>query len=916
MAATAPIVLSSSPSHSIISTTPSRALNAAMSSSPGLPSPSQLFNKTTSLLATSEGASPALKGPALGFIGASSLLRQVHSQERPPSPPIARTKALAEKRNRQSCDKSSTKREKGAIQDDTDGTIRKKPRAPRKKAVAEEGGQNMVVTADTSSAAQLLDMSGLPAVKTSQAKKTQNEGQTKIKKARITKPGATKDTAKVKKSARNPRSKQAAEGTERINEAPSKGEKASKTDDESLNLSEAVRRRRDWTPIEDTVPKFKFLEQDTASPEVSLVVENFPQTDSPAGLVENLMGDFGYAQQDSLSIGDPKFPQDSNGKGLTKRRKVELVDTTIYPPAQPSKAKRSISPKKKPQTITEKATAPFFLARPQPATSLLQYFPASAPLDNIHAVSQDLADTVPATKKRQRKSPVKKATTKKAKKQISDAPILLSPELAIKTATDQDVVFGTSSQLAGGESPTFIRDLRKAMEASESTTEPALESSSTSGSVGMLSGSSARSNVTSYVTSRNLWSIASRDAGGSLLNPEFVNLADTPKLLKTRTIEDATLLPNFVFLDAQRTSIEANAERDVAKDALNPIEKGFLEAAPTTEQRTIDVEPIIYEHVAKLSTKGRFKSRSPMKRAKKNVAPDNSEPPQTRSLPGGMPNYQGFTTAELSKTVASYAFKPIKRREAMIALLERCWENKQRTVLQALPPNIKTPQQPNAETLLSEAPKKNNSPEKKKARKTATVSVTAERNFAQNASPKKPRGRPRKVSTDGLSPQKRLATTSRKVEEPPIPQRSMTPHLIDDISDSDSTPPTPSPPRRSSSKPIPHLPLSAQKSAKPATANPASTPPLSSPDILDFITQAITSATPTHNPGILTWHERILMYEPLIIEDLTRWLNEEGLGKVATDEEVGTAKVREWCERRGVCWAWRGGWRGNKVGRE
>jgi hypothetical protein len=54
-----------------------------------------------------------------------------------------------------------------------------------------------------------------------------------------------------------------------------------------------------------------------------------------------------------------------------------------------------------------------------------------------------------------------------------------------------------------------------------------------------------------------------------------------------------------------------------------------------------------------------------------------------------------------------------------------------------------------------------------------------------------------------------------------------------------------------------------------------------------------------------TWNEKILMYDPIILEDFTAWLNVEGLGLVGDDREVGTASVREWCESKGVCCCWK-----------
>ena len=60
-----------------------------------------------------------------------------------------------------------------------------------------------------------------------------------------------------------------------------------------------------------------------------------------------------------------------------------------------------------------------------------------------------------------------------------------------------------------------------------------------------------------------------------------------------------------------------------------------------------------------------------------------------------------------------------------------------------------------------------------------------------------------------------------------------------------------------------------------------------------------------------TWREKILMYDPIVLEELTAWLNTEGFQAIGEDREVGPLQVREWCEQNGVCCLGvGGGWRG------
>ena len=54
----------------------------------------------------------------------------------------------------------------------------------------------------------------------------------------------------------------------------------------------------------------------------------------------------------------------------------------------------------------------------------------------------------------------------------------------------------------------------------------------------------------------------------------------------------------------------------------------------------------------------------------------------------------------------------------------------------------------------------------------------------------------------------------------------------------------------------------------------------------------------------------MLMYEPIILEDLTAWLNTEGLNRIDEDNEVSPEQVKAWCEGRSVCCLWRENLRG------
>ncbi|KAI9830515.1 MAG: hypothetical protein M1819_005473 [Sarea resinae] len=80
--------------------------------------------------------------------------------------------------------------------------------------------------------------------------------------------------------------------------------------------------------------------------------------------------------------------------------------------------------------------------------------------------------------------------------------------------------------------------------------------------------------------------------------------------------------------------------------------------------------------------------------------------------------------------------------------------------------------------------------------------------------------------------------------------------------------------------------------------------------LIHQITRAITTESPTHHSDRPSWHEKILLYDPIVLEDLAAWLNTEGLTRVGVDQEVGPAVVRKWCEERGVCCLWKANLKG------
>lgn len=512
--------------------------------------------------------------------------------------------------------------------------------------------------------------------------------------------------------------------------------------------------------------------------------------------------------------------------------------------------KRSKSPKKKPRTITAIATAQY---EPVKADSMAQD-PASKFFEARSASSRDVdpncgrQTSMAAQEKtkanRCRKSPSKVSkekaekqknpkTTKKPKR-VSAGKKLHSPEAALKRAERQDLMFGTSSQLASEESPTTMRQLQQAIRESEATA-PVLETHHDA----IIDLSHMRRSSSLIKASRQLWSVAARDHDDGTLAAE--PKASEYNSLGT-TADNGT---SFVHIDAVLSESPAAPRAD------------------TNTQNSGKVAPSeAYAEKASSHDQGHGKA----------VASDNTVADKAENSSDG-----------------------------------------QRDVLQPVTDNARLKSEQGPQYLIS--------------KEDPSESV---RDYISSKPAKKPRGRPRK---DPCQPPK-----PRKPRKPPASDAKSTPtkrrrkpvaskktsqladesewHQIDDISDCEPSP-TPSPPRRRASQPPPpaqplELTSTAPKQAPfTSTSKRSNTGPINETEqhlwpslsarLFPLLTAIVKTEPPTTDPKKPSWHEKILMYDPIIAEDFTDWLkdriNVEGLEKNGLKPWM----VQKWCEENSIC---------------
>jgi Slx4 endonuclease len=768
-----------------------------------------------------------------------------------------------------------------------------------------------------------------------------------------------------------------------------------------LRLDKAPSRRLDWTP-----PTIRTSQGASKPP--------------PPSFSGNLLGNFGY---DAAVNGPRKIPVTSNYDEVfpIKRRKLDIVENVtaaqtnsmvalpLVPNTERStkdtSTKRNKSPKKKYTTITGLATSHYFGDGRNEASSMMQYLSAS----QQRAQSDEVTD-IPDTAKR-------KKTTKKMKaaKKAAPKPVLLSPDSAMKVFEGQDTLFGSASQLARDESPTLIRDTVQAIKQSEGTT---LMSDPISTQITIPTSEPTETpkaydkrGVSKFVKTRNLWSAAGRDEENALLQVDTVDMFDSPAIRLAFAGKDALLEPSAPrFRDSEspekqirgqeagKKVINSGSKCNAVRPMINSWQRHDTSSVIDIDQLGLRTPRSLASHKAHHQARGLHTTAAT--KSSSNEVPNKASGAETGKAPKASaipkPSFNGFTTDQLATRLKSYGFKPIKKREKMIEILNKCWEDQHnrengqnvgntdsldKTIemshsdflskvhdISARPvPKVKNARgRPKKEGT---APAEKKTSRKSKSEKPVEASATGEKDTLptttkRGKSDAQPRSRKPKAAAatpTKPSPLKPTSKAKSRADKALVSEDNVLD--IDDIEDDDGTsdiedvhidntgvkttvrtakqrassvPPSSDafepaswlrekcPPTRVEETGTALHPSSISTSIT-ATATPLSdktvTPPSTSStssqsNLTSQITLAITTfkTPPDHNSQQNpTFHQKILMYDPIILEDLAAWLNTEGFKQIGEDREVGPIEVRSWCEERGICCLWRGGWRGNSV---
>ena len=950
MATRAIAILSSSPPPiRPPSPSPAHTTATSKSSSPGLPSPSSFFTKPPS--------------QAIGFTTAASLLRSNHFRAT----------------------------ENGTNLDESDSgklpkTVKKAAILPRKSRKPIAKSASFVLNSDDLASTQFA---GLDA--------TQVQGKRPdLETFRL----ENAPTEKPKRAPRKPK-KQDGQSEKPVKKTASKSAHfrtlpvpagGSATDigvqdtlESAISPVQAPRRRLSWTPVKNSTSA-------PARPETPASVKS-QDDERPTKSLAAVLGDLAYAKQDVAAS-----QRSASGEALLKRRRIELADEATTAPkarkpvkpaeAEPKeKVKKAKLPKKKPQTITEIATKAYRSEDvPEPAQATVSSFFAAPGEDNVKAPpAEQTPETVVKPKKprkpREKKTgddaktdkPKKPAKPKaKAKVRFNEDDLfgeLYEPEQARLQEGKQDFLFGTSSQLGTRESPTFIRQMQIAMRESEAMSTAHSNISPTRKScIGVPSAPHGTSLSCGQAT-RELWCSAARDHTNDTLAAE--ESLPLRKALQNEAPLD--LPPDFRnHIQAESTKPQSKAPASlVDKDIEAPLESVNTNLPQSTEHDIVDLcytSPIAADERADLPVLPDLPEELPQDYPLPFITDTEVHDPQTASDDDWMILRSGDSSPDvpLSKRASLQApvLKPVPqlRHSATSPIRDR-------SALQALDANV--------------SPRTHTSPHKAFLQKSlmSTTSVPIQ---------KRPRGRPKKIVSAGfenalvLSPKRPVADT----ESQPVLQASRhSPSRvfsasqpiassdfanIDEISDSEPEPlNTPSPPRRRAASTPPTIrPLELEVVASPSikakakakklepkdTATPALAWSKLKPDdatwttvmpiLFPQITATVKSTPPSNDMAKPTWYEKILLYDPIVLEDLTAWLNEQGVRieskklkakpkvkakrkkkdaqpeldlveETAVVDEYETVRellkpwmVQKWCEDKSICCLWKEGLRG------
>lgn len=770
---------------------------------------------------------------------------------------------------------------------------------------------------------------------------------------------------------------------------------------EGLDLDAAPRRRRDWTPPTESAlpPSFQRSSDNSPDPEpgpadAQVDEDDAVETSAPLDFTK-LMGDFGYQEDNPRP--PPSLSRNSSDAATTKRKRLDTVD--VAAPEEPKKRKKKDAqpkepkpkppkkpkaPKKKPLTITALATAAYL---PQPVNAnedqtklISDFFPQpQAGSATLPAAETTTVTTtgIPKGKAAEDKPAPKRKRAKKVQITVPEVHIKLdSPVAAAENMKRQQWLFGSSSQLAGAESPTELRDLQRALKESEEVVSSQHMDILHATSYAHVPSAPHGTSLSIGQANRVLWMSAARDFEDStfasdenfdtgdrgfvseeLLLPEHVKAASEPRQLQESNppIEVLTIsssAPNQVnspdsgFVDIDQ--LAGGSPRACSVAERPGPELTITKEAPTvvpTSHEIISLDTTPETEVVPRRALGARDPNQNMSRIM--VDPESNEsvvsPKKTVPEPFVVcldsPDKKPRGRPRKVTSSAAPDKSSIMVRKVVDGSTTTREDARQRFLAAASPTPIYLPL---SQQALRERPSSPSPLSSSKPRGRPPKSGPGPR----HASPVRPRGRPRKCPSPSALPvssqlRRAPAVTGVSSQHAAIVEPSSDYLDIDAISDVEMASHAPSPPRRLPNSPPkatlefdipppPPLPTAATSAIRCSAKQLQAEWSVIAVTLFPNITKTVRSTPPSRDHKAPTWHEKILLYDPIVLEDLTSWLNSQGIrievsvlrskGKKKAGETEDTMEtvheelqpwmVQKWCEEHSVCCLWKEGLRG------
>jgi hypothetical protein len=682
-------------------------------------------------------------------------------------------------------------------------------------------------------------------------------------------------------------------------------------------LEKAVPRRLDWTPV-----KLFDDSMDT------------PDSGNRASTFATGISSFTFNTPDTLSVAK-SVTSNAQVRDASRRKRIDVVmnvegsggnllSKSKVKKKEAKSAAKVKQPPKKPLTITGLSTSAYSEDQKKKVFPMVEYLTATqaaAGSDSELAVDASL------------KTHMKTATSRKAGAKTKNVAksSLVSPTSAMKTTFEQSFIFGPASQLARNESPKTTRGALEAFLSSDPISPQHTQPFSVESTSPRLHG------TIRFAKRRNLWGAAWRDGDNALLQHESdaVDLVDSPAVRQAFAGKDA-----LMQLDAPRPDHTPQIKNSVALVDIDDITTPGLPAKSLNKpslvrsmhiSRNLDKSPQQDERPSRTDIVTNTVEHRPadhLVKSKSSVAPKAP----------AMPTYTGWSDQELKKQIAAFGFKAIRKREKMIELLERCWEDQH-----GGPTHEDDQQDPSTNVhgkLLGAVHDVSARPEPK-ARKPRAKRKSENDGSATPAQPKKRRKEPAKSTKTAKAeapPKPKTSRSRAPKKSKPVdvdeiePAAEVTPELLNSFALGSPSKPIPAIERPAT--PPPTVPELNFDSSSPAAEDDPTNQSISTSSAQARRSIATPAQTPCVEIGLQiyaaihhrsenpdqrnhqkspTWREKILMYDPIVLEELTAWLNSEGFRAIGEDREVSPLQVREWCEQNGVCClGLGGGWRGGR----